>query len=214
MTVTDYWDAVAQRYLDLFRDEFDDKPFDLAFLRSFAAHFQLNANILDVGCGPCGALSRILSSHGLTVIGIDISSKCVALARTEQPDLTFEVMDMAAMTFPDAGFDGVIACYALHYTPLSDLPTTIREFGRVLKPDGRLLLVAKEGVGEGWIDDPLGITDRVFWSAPPLDTLQNLLTDNGFTITDCQVRKPHAQEIEVRRIYLSARRDSSSARIS
>ncbi|EGF92829.1 methyltransferase domain protein [Asticcacaulis biprosthecium C19] len=204
MTVTDYWDAVAQRYLDLFRDEFDDKPFDLAILRSFAAHFQQTRSIVDVGCGPCGALSRILSGYGLTVTGIDISHKCVALAKTEQPDLDFQVMDMAKMSFPDKGFDGLVAYYVLHYTPISDLPGVIREFARVLKPGGRLLLVAKEGDGEGWIDDPMGITDQVFWSAPSLADLQNLLTDNGFTISDCQVRKPHAQEIDVRRIYLTA----------
>jgi ubiquinone/menaquinone biosynthesis C-methylase UbiE len=206
MTVTAYWDAAAQTYLDLFRDEFAQKPFDLASLRNFAQHFQQMRSVLDVGCGPCGAISRILTGHGLTVTGIDISAQCVALARAEQPDLAFEIMDMAAMTFPDQTFDGLVAYYALHYTPVSELPAMIREFARVLKPGGRLLLVAKEGDGEGWIDDPLGVTDRVFWSAPDLTTLQNLLTDKGFSIVDCQVRNPLAQEIDVRRLYLTAAR--------
>ncbi len=210
--VVGYWDAVAARYLELFRDEFSAKPFDRAVIRVFAADLGAGAAILDAGCGPCGQVARLLSDYGATVTGVDISSACIALARQEEPALRFEVMDMADTAFEDGSFDGVVAYYALHYQPKQSLAGVVREFARVLRGGGRLLLVAKEGSGEGWIADPLGITGTVFWSAMSQDELMQLVADNGFDVVGCEAREALAQEIDVRRLYLTARRKESLVR--
>jgi SAM-dependent methyltransferase len=202
--IADYWDAVGPRYLALFRNEFDDKPFDQAVLRDFATGLRPGAKVLDAGCGPCGHVARILANEGLDVTGVDISQACIRLARTAEPTLRFEVMDMADLSFPDGHFDGIVAYYALHYHPYSELAGVIRELARVLRYGGQLLLVAKEGSGEGWIDDPMDITGKVFWSAWPADDLQSLVAENGFAEVHCQARSPLKHEIDVRRIYLSA----------
>jgi len=200
------WDARASRYLELFRDEFQSKPYDLAVLETFAAALPAGARVCDAGCGPCGHVARILADRGLDVTGIDLSPKCVALARAEQPSLRFETMDMAAMAFGDCAFDGLIAYYALHDQPKSTLPAVFREFARVLRPGGRLLVVAKEGAGEGWIDDPMGLPAQVFWSAFSPGELRELCINAGFQTPSCAVRDPFPEEIPVRRIYLTAAR--------
>jgi SAM-dependent methyltransferase len=202
--VADYWDTVAHSYLDLFRDEFDDKPYDRDILRTFIASLPAGGRVLDAGCGPCGHVARLLANEGLEVTGIDISPTCVALARAQAPLLRFEVMNIAGMTFTDASFDGIVAYYALHYMPASRLPGAIRELARTLRKGGRLLIVAKDGTGEGWTDDPMGIAGRVFWSAIPPDTLRSLVAANGFSDVECDTRAALAQEIDVRRIYLTA----------
>ena len=202
--VAGYWDAVAPRYLELFRDEFDEKPYDLNIVSNFAVSLPSGGQVLDAGCGPCGHMARLLTNAGLKVTGIDISPTCITLARAEEPALRFDVMDMAEMTFAGASFDGIVAYYALHYLPVSRLRGVIREFARTLRKGGRLLLVAKEGNGEGWIDDPMGITDRVFWSAMPGDDLRGLVAANGFSDIRCDIRYPLPQESDVRRIYLTA----------
>lgn len=203
-SVARYWDAVAPRYLELFRDEFNDKPYDRDILRHFAASLPSAGQVLDAGCGPCGHTARLLANTGLKVTGIDISPACVTLARTEEPELRFDVMDMAETTFADASFDGIVAYYALHYLPVSRLAGVVREFARTLRKGGRLLLVAKEGHGEGWINDPMGIAGKVYWSAMPADDLRDLVAANGFSGVQCEARAPLAQEIDVRRIYLTA----------
>ena len=200
------WDARANRYLELFRDEFESKPYDVAVLETFAAALPAGARVCDAGCGPCGHVARILADRGLDVVGIDLSAKCVALARAEQPSLRFETMDMAAMSFDDASFDGAVAYYALHDQPKSTLPAVFGEFARVLGPGGRLLVVAKEGAGEGWIDDPMGLPAQVFWSAFSPEELRELCVDASFQAPDCAVRDPFPEEIPVRRIYLTAAR--------
>lgn len=204
--VSDYWDAVADRYLDLFHDEFRDKPFDRDVLRRFAASLGDGARILDAGCGPCGHVTRLLADSGAAVTGVDISPRCVALARRQEPSLAFDVMDIADMVFEGASFDGVVAYYALHYLPKSRLGEVIREFARILRPGGRLLLVAKDGDEEGFIADPLEVAGKVFWCAVGTATLRELLEDNGFIVLDDHGRNAAAQEINIRRIYLIAER--------
>ena len=203
--VADYWDTVAKRYLELFRDELDGKPFDQAVLHAFAASLPPGGRVLDAGCGPCGHVARSLADQGLDVTGIDVSPACIALSKAEEPGLSFEIMDMAATAFPDGHFDGIIAYYALHYHPRRDLAGLIQELARIIRQGGRLLIVAKEGDGEGWINDPMGVTDKVFWSAWPADDLKALVTAKGFSDVMCDVRAPFAQEIDVRRLYLTAR---------
>jgi len=52
--------------------------------------------VLDAGCGE-GYLSRILSSRGATVTGIDISPRLVEMARAKDPTgtITYQVADLS-----------------------------------------------------------------------------------------------------------------------
>lgn len=205
-TIAQYWDTVAERYLQLFRDEFDGKPYDRRIIASFAAEMQPGASVCDAGCGPCGHVTRLLADTGLNAVGVDISPKCIALARQEQPSLHFEVMDMANMAFLNETFQGVVAYYALHYQPKSSLDKVIREFARVMRPGGLLLIVVKEGSNEGWIADPMGSGQQVFWCDFQPEELLALAVANGFEIVSCETREPFPEEITVRRVYLTARR--------
>lgn len=211
-TVASYWDAVAERYLELFRDEFQGKPFDRQVIASFAASLKAGATVCDAGCGPCGHVTRLLADAGLNADGVDISPMCIALARKEQPLLRFEVMDMAGMDFPDGTFQGLVSYYSLHYQPKNRLNGVIREFARVLHPTGLLLIVVKEGCSEGWIADPMGSGRQVFWCDFQPQELQSLVSVNGFDVTGCEVREPLPGEIAVRRIYLTARRRAEQMR--
>lgn len=197
-----YWDAVVPRYLELFRDELEQKPFDRELLAGFAASLPLGARVLDAGCGPCGHVTRLLADAGLQMTGIDLSPNCIALAGAEQPTLTFAAMDMTATSFAAGSFAGLVAYYSLHYLPRACHAAALREFARVLAPGGRLLIAVKEGTSEGWIDDPMGTGERVFWCDFQAEELSALATRSGFTVLRCTVREPLAGEIAVQRIYL------------
>jgi SAM-dependent methyltransferase len=204
--VAAYWDSVADRYLELFRDELAGKPHDMEILRRFAAGLKPGSLVCDAGCGPCGHISRFLSELGLNVIGVDISPRCIALAREEQPGIRFEVMDLGCMSIKDGSLDGLIAYYSLHYQPAALLVGVVQEFARVLRPGGKILLVAKQGEGEGWIADPLGGGRNVFWKAFQAEELRAMLSSCDFQIEAVDVREPLRDEIAVRRIYVTAER--------
>ena len=102
---------------------------------------------LDLGCGP-GAMSYALANKAhpkSTIIGIDISNDQLNYARAHSGNLTckpqFINCSMDELKFPDNHFDIVMTSMALHETPPEVRRRAIKETARVLKPDGRFILV-------------------------------------------------------------------------
>jgi ubiquinone/menaquinone biosynthesis C-methylase UbiE len=109
-------------------------------------HFQLQpgARVLDGGCGS-GAMARLLASRhpAVQVVGIDLNPGYIAYARNrataeELGNLTFEAADLAALPLADASFDVVWSHLVLYFLPHPDV--ALREFRRVLRPGGTLLI--------------------------------------------------------------------------
>lgn len=97
-------------------------------------------HILDAACGP-GKYAEILLGRGAMVTGFDISPKMVALANERNSGRgMFYVHDLSQpmQTLEDESFDTVVCALAMHY--LEDWNPTIREFARVLKPNGSLVI--------------------------------------------------------------------------
>ncbi|WP_022892493.1 class I SAM-dependent methyltransferase [Agromyces subbeticus] len=200
------WDARADRYLDLFRHELDGKPFDRAALAEFAARVGPGGRIVDAGCGPCGHVAALLASHGLDVLGIDLSPRCIRLARLEQPAIDFEVMDQRLITADAFGgpIDGLVSYYSLHDQPKRLLSTTFAAWAAVIRPGGRLLVVAKAGTSDGVVDDPLGSGIRVYWAEYTEAELAAAAEGADFSVDTIAARDAYDDEIDARRIALSA----------
>lgn len=114
---------------------FYDRPNTLALITE-----PKGKKVLDAGCGP-GKYAEILMADGAEVIGFDISPQMVELAKKRNGEQGhFFVHDLAAplTMIEDATFDVIVCALALHY--LEDWNATIREFCRVLKPSGQLVI--------------------------------------------------------------------------
>ncbi len=98
--------------------------------------------ILDVGTGP-GIIAFLLADIGHNVTGVDLSEEMLKRARenTERLELPveFRLGDAEALPFPDDTFDAVINRHLLWTLP--DPERALCEWKRVLKPDGKLVIV-------------------------------------------------------------------------
>ena len=99
------YNLVAKRYHELFHDEMNQKEYDRLLLDRFANGFNQNSLILDAGCGPSGHIGRYVFDKGIPVIGVDISDRCVELARENNPFMRFERCDLGELPFEDETFD-------------------------------------------------------------------------------------------------------------
>jgi ubiquinone/menaquinone biosynthesis C-methylase UbiE len=104
--------------------------------------------VLEVAVGAGGILVEIVRRVDPTnvVYGIDVSPKMLAKARRKVMNAGYNNIDLReadarSLPFPDNTFDVLFNSYMFDLLPLNDIPTVLGEFRRVLKPNGRLVLV-------------------------------------------------------------------------
>lgn len=173
--IADYDDIAKEYAEEFFYDTSDNKYID-AFLQSLDG-----IKILDVGCGN-GKDCKYISEKGFEVIGIDLSVGMLAIAKEKVPNGKFEVMDIADITYPENSYDGIISNCSLFHIPSEELPKTLESFARVLKPNGKLLLILQEGLGETMIEEPYRPGVKIYMNYFSVETISNLLQEYGFEV--------------------------------
>lgn len=101
-------------------------------------------DLLDIGCGK-GRILKLLASRARRVVGVDTDSDARRHARTELliagiENSSLRKGSMYELPFSDAEFDTVILDDVL--AGASDHAAVLREARRLLRPGGRLLLLA------------------------------------------------------------------------
>ncbi len=104
---------------------------------------QKGSKILDVGCGSgkqCFSYHKYLQGNA-EIYGGDVNAELLAQAREANAKIGnplhfSEVNFNQAFPFEDSQFDLVSCCFAIYYA--ENIPFTIAEMHRVLKPGGRL----------------------------------------------------------------------------
>jgi ubiquinone/menaquinone biosynthesis C-methylase UbiE len=100
-----------------------------------------NASILELACGT-GTLLALYERPGCSLAGVDLSPSMLAAARAKlgaRADLREE--SAAHTSFPDHGFDLVIASLALHEMPHDVRVAVLAEARRVVRPGGAVLVI-------------------------------------------------------------------------
>ena len=127
--VAEYFDGVADVYDQVL-------PFFASFARQVAGALDLSpgAQVLDVAAGR-GALTRELAGQAGRIVAVDAAPRMVELLGRDLPAVESRVMDAAALEFPDATFDLVVAGFVMHILP--DPVAAVAEVRRVQRPGGQ-----------------------------------------------------------------------------
>jgi ubiquinone/menaquinone biosynthesis C-methylase UbiE len=200
------YNLAAQKYHDHFHNEMNEKEYDRKLLDSFAARFNNDSLICDAGCGPSGHIGRYLFDKRIKVVGVDISEKCVELARLNNPEIKFECADIGSMPFDDNYFNGLISYYSIINTPKIYVSRIFAEFRRVLKSDGYLLVAVKVGTTEGYVDDLLGIKTKIYSALFTQEEIASYFKEAGFMLEFIDKRNPYDFEISNERIFAVGKR--------
>lgn len=164
--------------------------------------------VLDLGCGA-GQLAHYLATTGaLEVVGVDISERMLALARSDwaHPNVRYERAAIEDVAFAPARFDLIVSSLAFHY--LLDYAGLVQRIAGWLAPGGRLVYSSEHPIftarlpHDGWVLDSdgrrlrWGIDDYAeegardeHWFVPgvrkvhrTLSTLINAIVDAGLVV--------------------------------
>ncbi len=122
-----------------------EKAFRKNIIRS--ASIPAGATVLDVGCGTgtLALLAKEEAGEQGKVFGIDAAPEMIEVARQKSHqqncDVTFRQAVIEALPFEDSTFDIVLSSLMFHHLPDDLKKQGLTEIYRVLKPEGRLLIV-------------------------------------------------------------------------
>lgn len=102
--------------------------------------------VLHVGCGY-EPLPEWLSGLGHAETRLDIDPDC-------EPDIVASMTDLG----PIGPFDMVFSCHCLEHLAPHDVPVALAEFSRVLKPDGKAVIMVPDLEGVAATDEVLFVS--------------------------------------------------------
>ncbi len=133
------------RWYDLFASS--ERKFTDLGLEMLAA--QSGESVLEIGFGTGHALLKLAhATHPAIVSGIDISSKMRTVAEKKlhraglKDAVHLKTGDAAKLPYSNSQFDAVFISFTLELFDTPEMPLILQECYRVLKPDGRLGVVA------------------------------------------------------------------------
>lgn len=201
------YDTVASSYAEMIPDTRYEAAVDLAMVRHFVESIEARpAAVLDAGCGTGRMIGFLASVDGeLVITGSDLSPSMLEVAGAAHPGVELVVGDNADLPFDDERFDGVLAWYSTIHTPPHRLGEVFREFFRVLRPGGMLLLGFQAGTGERRIENAYGHDVELTAYLHHTPYVRDALSTAGFTVTAVLDRGPRSTEKHPQGFVLAAR---------
>jgi ubiquinone/menaquinone biosynthesis C-methylase UbiE len=171
------YDAIAERYLAT-----RSSGGDVALLSQLVARLSSGDAVLDAGCGAGVPVMRELAGAEMRVVGIDLSSTQLELARSRVPAADLAHADLISLPFRDRSFDALVSFYAVIHVPRAYHRAVFAEFRRVLRPGGIALLClgARDLPEDDDADSWLGT--HMFWSHFDARTNLELLRAESFEV--------------------------------
>lgn len=171
----------ATEYIDLLGSMSSVHPSDLQMVSTWAS--DVDGVLVDAGCGP-GHWTNFLAEQGSSARGIDQVPEFIEHAAMTFPAAAFAVGSIDSIDAATASVGGVLSWYSLiHYEP-GTIQGPLREFGRVLKPGGTLLVGFFEG--DAVEEFAHAVAPAYRWS---VDALSAELHSAGFDVLESHVRK-------------------------
>ena len=191
-----YYDATSEQYDLKHNISVSDLRDFISDLRELHIKEVEGKEVLDCGCGTGrGAIKFALMKSRVTAI--DISERIVEICRENSKrlglDINVKACDLTDLPFEDETFDIVTTSAALHHVP--DVVKALREFRRILKSGGKVVLIAEPK--EAWI--------RPAWMRDIKDRLSNRFDERFGNIASDNINPDvHIFRIEELRELLAA----------
>lgn len=142
MTLQTEYDGWHQRVFDADPEHEDASAPWYALVREFLGDIR-GLRVLEVACGR-GGFVRQLARAGARVTGCDFSAAALRIAVTkvrpssEENGALIVQGDAQRLPFADGSFDLLVSCETIEHLP--QVENAVKEFHRVVRPGGRLLL--------------------------------------------------------------------------
>lgn len=160
--------------------------FEKPYLDKVISYFKPHAKILDLGCGMGEPIAQYFIEQGFDLIGIDGSSKLIALAQKRFSKATWIVEDIRDVVLSKK-FDCVVVWHSLFHLSAEDQRKMFQVFTNHLNQHGMLLFTSGHEAGEVWSDNG---GENLYHASLSADEYKTLLQQYGFELLLHVVQDP------------------------
>ncbi len=136
------WDHIAEKY------EKANYGTISPIFELFCSYLPKHGLILDLGSGTGLPYDKMFIERGFNVVGIDISSEMIEIARRNVPQAEFTELSMTEIDYENE-FDGVFSSYSMLLLDPTSFKDVAKEIVRALKKDGVFYVSLNEPWEEG-----------------------------------------------------------------
>ncbi|WP_426329102.1 class I SAM-dependent DNA methyltransferase [Pedobacter sp. R-06] len=179
LKAADAFDKSAKIYQEKFMDvSLYAEPFKVFFDHIRAG----DARVLDIACGPGNITKYLLDKRpDYQILGIDLSSKMLSLARANNPKAQFQLMDCRDIDIIKEKFNAITCGFCLPYLTQQEAVKLISNVSKLLKPNGVFYLSTMEEDENNKSRYQISSTgDQVYVNYHKEDYLVTALKENNF----------------------------------
>jgi len=128
------WDKLADVYNEMVKPL---KIYNEAYDKFLEKLPNSDSKVLDLGCGP-GMTTKYLKEKNdqLEIEGTDVSPQMIKLAKKNNPEVKFKVMDCRDLDLVQKKYDGIICGFCIPYLSKMETEKLMRDVQSLLCPDG------------------------------------------------------------------------------
>ncbi len=144
----------------------------------------------------------------LKILGIDIASNMIELAKKNNPSANFEVMDCKKLKSLTSRFDGIMCGFTLPYLNKSEVKRLITDASEIINDNGILYLSTMEDAYDKSkiISSSTNKNSGVFTYYHQEDYLSKALLENDFKILNIQRKEYPEPKDESRDLIIIAQK--------
>nr|WP_296073694.1 class I SAM-dependent methyltransferase [uncultured Actinoplanes sp.] len=174
------FDQLAEQY----QGEHSSNPFQAALIERLSGLLPAGASVLDLGCGTGVPTAKILTESGHRVVGVDVSTGMLRLAREQVPAAELKHADFKDLPADFGSFEAVTAFFSLLMLSKADIELVLDKVAGWLKPGGYFAVGMVNFDGDGLPFEFLGVPVTV--SGYLQDDLAAVLEAHGFTVVSIE----------------------------
>lgn len=183
--------ALFDKYANDYQEKYMDVQLYHAWLDEFCSMLKDNATVLEVACGP-GNITRYLLDKrpDLKITGTDLSPNMLALARVNNPEAEFELMDAKDIGARDKQYDAILCGFCLPYLCKEEAVGLISDSVKALETGGVIYISTMEDdySKSGWTKSSKG--DELYMYYHEAGFLTEALAANNYKIVSLK-RQPY-----------------------
>jgi ubiquinone/menaquinone biosynthesis C-methylase UbiE len=158
-----------------------------------------NAELLELACGPGNVTKYLLEKRpDLKILGTDLAPKMIELAKINNPNAEFQLMDSRDIAKSNKKYDAIMCGFLLPYLSKEETMVLISDASKILNEKGLLYIstmeddYSKSGFKKG------STGDEIFMHYHQADYLKDALHKNGFEIIKLErIKYPAADGSEI-----------------